>query len=90
MSSMQLSVARGPFNLNCTSNKSVQQVFNEISQSLNSLKVRFDKSQATFECSKQGSGWTMEVCRLEDLNEILLVKFRKTSGDMQSYRETCA
>jgi hypothetical protein len=32
----------------------------------------------------------MEVCRLEDLNEILLVKFRKSAGDMQQYRETCA
>ena len=32
----------------------------------------------------------MELCRLEDLNEILLIKFRKTAGDMQSYREVCA
>jgi len=32
----------------------------------------------------------MEVCRLEDLNEILLVKFRKTTGDMFVYREISA
>jgi len=29
----------------------------------------------------------MEICRLEDLNEILLIKFRKTIGDMSAYRE---
>ena len=46
------------------------------------LKIRFEKNFSTFDCSKQGIGWTMEVCRLEDLNEILLVKFRKTAGDM--------
>jgi hypothetical protein len=44
--------------------------------------VKFEKNSATFDCSKQNIGWTMEVCRLEDLNEILLVKFRKTGGEM--------
>lgn len=31
----------------------------------------------------------MEICRLEDLAEILLVKFRKVGGEMGSYREVC-
>jgi hypothetical protein len=75
-------VARGPFNLNCTSNKSISSVINEIQKSLKTLKITFDKNNALFECSKQGIGWTIEVCRLEDLNEILLVKFRKTAGEM--------
>lgn len=75
-------MARGPFNLNCTSNKSISSVINEIQKSLKTLKITFDKNNALFECSKQGIGWTIEVCRLEDLNEILLVKFRKTAGEM--------
>jgi hypothetical protein len=54
------------------------------------LKAKFEKNKATFECSKQGVGWTVEVCRLEDLNEILLVKFRKITGDMLVYREIAA
>jgi hypothetical protein len=45
-------------------------------------KVKFEKNNAIFDCSKQGIGWIIEVCRLEDLQEILLVKFRKTTGEM--------
>ena len=81
---------RGPFNLNCTSNKPISAIISEITASLTQLKVRYEKNLATFDCQKHGSGWTMEICRLEDLNEILLVKFRKTAGEMQAYREICS
>lgn len=54
------------------------------------MKVKYDRNKASFDCQKQNIGWTMEVCRLEDLNEILLVKFRKTTGDMFVYREISA
>ena len=76
--------------MNCTSNKPIANVISEITSALTQLKVRFERNLATFDCAKSGSGWSIEICRLEDLNEVLLVKFRKTAGDMQAYRDTCS
>lgn len=61
----------------------------EIAHALNLQKVKFTRSGYIYDCQKGQISWTVEICRLEDLAEILLVKFRKTQGEMGAYREVC-
>jgi hypothetical protein len=39
------------------------------------------------QCSKTGVNFAMELNHLEDLANILVVKFKRLSGEMQTYRE---
>jgi hypothetical protein len=90
-----MNVSRGPFNVNCCSNKSPSALVNEISRSLAALGVKFNRASGyLFECSFKGIKWSMEIMKLEDLREILLVKFKITPSssqvDVMAYKDVCS
>ena len=83
-----LPVYQGPFNVNCTTNKEPTIVMNEIFKALESLKVQFKKSGPYgVKCQKTGINFSMELNHMEDLASILVVKFKRLSGEMRDYRE---
>ena len=88
----QLPMYQGPFNVNCTTNKDPVSVMNEIYRSLKINKVHY-KQTGPFkvECTLQHPQqltFTMELNHLEDLMNILIVKFKRVSGEMSQYRDT--
>ena len=83
-----LPVYQGPFNVNCTTNKEPPIVMNEIFKALDLLKVQFKKSGPYgVKCQKTGVNFSMELNHMEDLANILIVKFKRLSGEMGIYRE---
>jgi len=88
-SSNKMSVWKGPFNVNCTSNKEPAFLMAEMSKALDQLKISFRK-QGTYgvHCQSPKTTFTMELNTLEDLTNIFVVKFKRQSGDMRAFRET--
>lgn len=83
-----LPVYRGPFNVNCTTNKEPLVVMNEIFKALETSKVQFKKSGPYgVKCQKTGINFSMELNHMEDLTNILIVKFKRLSGEIPAYRE---
>ena len=60
----------------------------EISRALETLKVHF-KSQTSYgvHCQSGQTTFTMELNTLEDLPNILVVKFKRLAGEMRAFRE---
>ena len=61
---------------------------NEMFKALETLKVQFKKSGPYgVKCQKTGVNFSMELNHMEDLANILIVKFKRLGGEMPSYRE---
>ena len=74
--------------MNCTSNKPPVTVMNEMFKALETLKVQFKKSGPYgVKCQKTGVNFSMELNHMEDLANILIVKFRRLSGETSAYRD---
>lgn len=60
----------------------------ELYRSLEHSQVSFEKTtQHSVQCQKGNSAFTVELNHLEDLTNILIIKFKRVSGDMPSYRD---
>lgn len=57
-------------------------------KSLDQNQVSFQKTSAYgVKCQKGGSVFSVELNYLEDLTNILIVKFKRMGGEMPDYRE---
>ena len=64
---------------------------NEISKALDILKIGYRKqSNFAVHCQSQKTTFMMELNSLEDLQNILVVKFKRMSGEMRQFREVTA
>ena len=86
---LHLPIYQGPFNVNCTTNKEPGHVMGELFKSLNQNQVNFQKtSNYSVRCQKgPGLLFSVELNHLEDLANILIVKFKRLQGEMPTYRE---
>ena len=40
-------------------------------------------------CTKQGVKFEVELCKMENIDNIHVVRMKRTDGDIQKYREIC-
>jgi len=60
----------------------------ELFKSLETNQVSFQKtSNFSVKCQKGASSFSVELNHLEDLANILIVKFKRLGGELPSYRE---
>ena len=61
---------------------------NEMAKALEIMKIAYKKQSVYgLHCQCQKATFTMEVNTLEDLTNILIVKFKRLSGEMRAFRE---
>jgi hypothetical protein len=85
-----MSVYKGPFQIDCTTNRSPNSVLSDILKSLENMKITFSKVSDYFlKCSKTGIKFEVELCRMENIENIHVVRMKRLDGDVQKYREVC-
>ena len=86
---VRLPVYQGPFNVNCTSNRDPWSLMADIQKALDVSQVAFEQTGPfALKCSRDNLlSFSIELHHLEDLTEILFVKFRRLTGETQTYRE---
>ena len=83
-----MKVCRGPFNVNCTTNKEPQVVLLEMVKSLEQQKISYKKvGNYGLRCQKNNVRFEMEIAHLDNLDNIYIVKFKRLAGETTSYKE---
>lgn len=83
-----MKVCRGPFNVNCTTDRDPKEVLLEMIRSLELQKVSYKQMGSYgFRCQKNNVRFEMEIAHLDDLDNIYIVKFKRLAGEIGNYKE---
>ena len=87
-----MTVYRGPFAINCLTNKDVAWVLPAMTRAMDSLKIQYSRvslvnlqpNQWFLKCNdpKSGTRFEMELCRMENLDSVFIVRMKKLEGEM--------
>lgn len=84
-------IFKGSFSLLCTSMRPALEITAEIANSLNIHKIRYKKSnEYSLTCQKQGVRLEIEVMRMEGMDFLHVVRFKKLEGSAAEYKATCS
>jgi len=82
-SSSGMKVCRGPFNVNCTTAREPQAVYNEMLRALDLNRVSYKKiGSYGLRCQKNNVRFDMEIAHLDNLDNIYVLKFKRLAGEM--------
>lgn len=86
-----MKTCRGAFNVSCTSSKHPRQIMQEIQRALGVHRVSFKPSSAyCVKCQKQAVRFEMEMSRLDNLESIYVVRFKRVAGEVWNYKDLCS
>jgi len=95
----QLPVVKGAFNFETTTTKPLKEICEEIERALSKQDItvkRSKKAAMVYHCKvkKTKIQFDLEICRIEKLDGVKGLKFKRTVGDiwkyMEAYQEVCS
>merc|ERR1711871_431526 len=86
--SSTMEVVGGPFNVEHTSSKPLENLLVEIKRVLNQAVVKYNAvHKFQFVCHKQNTRFKLEICELENVKKVHLVRCTRLAGDAWSYKQ---
>ena len=86
-----MKVCRGPFNVNCTTDRDPQELLMDMVRSLEHQKVSYKKIGSWgLRCQKNSVRFEMEIAHLDDIESIYILKFKRLAGEIPNYKDVSA
>lgn len=86
-----MKVCRGPFNVNCTTDRDPQELLMDMVRSLEHQKVSYKKMGSWgLRCQKNSVRFEMEIAHLDDIESIYILKFKRLAGEIAHYKDVSA
>merc|ERR1712130_363270 len=83
-----MKIVRGDFSVEHTSSKSPNVILDEVVRVLSLQRIPHAKT-GSYEvtCQKQNTRFKIELCRLEKVQRVFIVRLQRLAGDAWSYKE---
>ena len=81
---------KGPFAINCTTTREPTAVLSELTRALDVQRIPFTRQHHYhFVCKKGGSKFELELCQMENLDFVYVLRMKRLEGDAGRYRDSC-
>jgi Kinase associated domain 1 len=86
-----MKVCKGPFNVNCTTDRDPQELLMDMVRSLEHQKVSYKKIGSWgLRCQKNSVRFEMEINHLDEIESIYILKFKRLAGEIPHFKDVSA